>query len=279
MPIMMRFLRNTLFVLGASALAFTLVACPFGSMSPAQPDDLALAKEAARDRDIGDAEMYYERYLRKNPSGEHRWEVWQSLLGIALDIRHDRRVAREYLEIMLEEFTHDGERRRHIQFALADVANEMRAYERAVTLWEAISVDPATHQETLADVYRKLSRAYLRRLEFSLSKEVLDRCLRLNVAEETKAKCLYALSEAHMLTDELGPAEQALRTLLDMDIANKTLRIETVFMLADVLEQQDRIPEAAQYFESLRDEYPNPRVIEIRLSALKNKSGAAVRQK
>ncbi len=273
MPSARGFRRGALMAAGGLALLACLAACPFDAVSPARQDDLALARIAVRDRDIGDAEMYFERYLRKNPQGEQRWEVWQSLLEIALDIRHDKTGAREYLEIMLEEFSGDSDRRRQIQLALASLANEMRAYERAVSLWEAVSADPATPQETLAEVYRELSRAYLRRLEFTLSKEVLDRCLQLNVAGETKGRCLYALAEAHMLTDELGSAEEALRAMLDQGTTDAALRVEATFMLADVLEQSDRFAEAEELFESLRDTYPNPRVIEVRLSALRNKAG------
>lgn len=267
------FWRKALTAACSLTLFMCLVACPFDAVTPQSQDDLALARLAVKDRDIGDAEMYFERYLRKNPQGEHRWEVWQSLLDIALDIRHDKGSAREYLEIMLEEFSGDGERRRRIQLALASLADAMRAYERAVYLWEAVSVDPETPQETLAKVYRELSRAYLRRLEFTLSKDVLDRCLQLNVAGETKGECLYALAEAHTLTDELDAAEEALRAMLDLSTTDATLRVEATFMLADVLEQRDRFKEAEELFDSLRDTYPNTRVIEVRLSALRNKTG------
>lgn len=271
------FRRGALMGAGGLALLACLVVClsgcPFDAVSPARQDDLALARTAVRDRDIGDAEMYFERYLRKNPQGEQRWEVWQSLLEIALDIRHDKGSAREYLEIMLEEFGGDNERRREIQLTLASLAGEMRSYERAVSLWEAVSADPATPQETLAEVYRELSRAYLRRLEFTLSKEVLDRCLQLNVAGETKGRCLYALAEAHMLTDELGLAEEALRSMLELGTTDAAQRVEATFMLADVLEQRDRFGEAEELFDSIRDTYPNTRVIEVRLSALRNKAG------
>lgn len=252
-------------------LVFILLVNPLDDNSPKQQDDLARARSAVIDLDIGDAEMYFERYLRKNPDGECRWEVWQSLLEIALNIRHDVVSAREYLEIMLEEFNEDPVLRGEIRLTLAALSNETRSYERAVTLWEAVSADPATTQETLATVYRELSRAYLRRFEFTLSKELLDRCLQLDVAEKTKAQCLYALAEAHMLTNEMGLAEKTLRDMLGMTAQGESLRIEAIFMLADVLEQQERIPEAETLFKSLRDIYPNRKVIEVRLTALKNK--------
>lgn len=252
-------------------LFFVLLASSLEDNSPEQQGDLARARSAVINLDIGDAEMYFERYLRKNPDGEYRWEVWQSLLEIALNMRNDAVSAREYLEIMLEEFNADPGLRGEIRLALAALSSKTRSYERAVTLWEAVSTDPATTQETLATVYRELSRAYLRRLEFTLSKELLDRCLQLDVAEKTKAQCLYALAEAHMLTDELTPAEKTLRKMLGMTAAGESLRIEAVFMLADVLEQQEKNIEAESLFESLRDSYPNRKVIDVRLTALKNK--------
>jgi tetratricopeptide (TPR) repeat protein len=253
-------------------LLFLLQSCPFDK-SAADGDDLSLAEAALNERDISDAAMYFERYLRKNPTGIKRWEVWWQLLSIALDIRRDKRTASEYLEIMLAEFSDDPSRRRRIQMLLARMYSDLLNDASAVRLWEALTADPDTPPPDRAAVYRELSRVYLRRLEFSRATEMLGLCLDLDVSSEIKADCLYTLAETQMFTGDLADSEQALRELLRLEDISNERRVLVVFMLADVLEQQDRLPEATELFESIRETYPNTRVTEIRLGALKTKSG------
>jgi hypothetical protein len=254
-------------------LLFLFTACPFGDGAE-KKDDLALADAALNERDTGDAAMYFERYLRKNPAGEKRWDVWRQLLALTLDIRQDKKTASEYLEIMLTEFADDPPKRRRIQMRLAALCKELRDDARAVRLWEALAADADTPAADRAGVYRELSQAYLRRLEFSLATEVLGLCLSLDVSSEIKAHCLYALSETQMLTGDLAGSEQALRDLLRLKDLAEEPRVLAVFMLADVLEQEERLPEAVDLFESIRENYPNTRVIEIRLGSLKTKNSA-----
>ncbi len=234
-------------------------------------DDLAMAEKAAKARDTGDAEMFYERYLRKNPTGEQRWSVWHNLLAISLNIRQDKVTAKNYLEIMLDEYASDSPKRREIQKRLAAVCSDLRLYDRAVTLWEDLVEDEGTPDEDKAVFYRELSHAYMRRLEFTMATDVLDLCLQLKVMPSTKADCLYDMSEAEMFTGDLEKSEKALRSLLDIPAITPQRRVLAVFMLADVLEQQNKMDEAVQLFESIREGYPNGKVIEMRIAALKGK--------
>jgi len=251
-----------------------LVGCSPTELLSKPKDDLTLAEEALGERDIGDAEMYFERYLRKNPGGEDRWEVWLQLLSISLDIRQDKATAGNYLEIMLSEFNADPPRRRYIQKALASLYKDMRLFSRAFFLWEALEADPDLSSEDRAIVYRELSHAYLRRLEFTAATDALGLCLQLDVRPDTKADCLYALAETQMLTGRLDESEQALRDLLDLGKAISPDRIVlATFILADVLEQRGKLQEAASLFESIRETYPNTKVVTVRLSALKEKMG------
>lgn len=248
-------------------------ACSVESTAPA-PDDLALAETAMQNRDTGDAEMHLERYLRKNSDGARRWEVWQKLLEISLNVRQDRVTAAEYLEIMLEEFNADPARRRSIQTRLAQLYTVMHNHARAVSLWEAVAADAQTPVEERAVAYRELSSAYLRRLEFTGATDVLGLCLGLPVRPETKAGCLYALAETQMLTEELPASEKALQDLLALEDIDEARRVAAIFMLADVVEQQQRLDEAETLLESIRDSYPNDNVVALRLKSLKEKKKA-----
>lgn len=237
----------------------------------AQPkSDLVLADEALKARDIGDAVMYLERYLRKNSAGNERWEVWQSLLDISLNMRQDRATAKDYLEIMLVEYELDTEKKQRIQLRLAELCNEMRLYPRATALWEELVQEGELPEKAKADIYQELSEAYLRRLEISMSTQMLSMCLELKVPPTTKSECLYKLAETQMLTKDLVASENSLRDLLYMDEVAPYRKVLATFLLADVLEQQERLDEATRYYESIRDSYPNSRVVEMRLNNLRS---------
>ena len=266
-----RGLGRSPFIIMLLLITVLLSGCVPEQLLPRVKDDLTLAEEALSERDIGDAEMYFQRYLRKNPDGKDRWEVWLQLLSISLDMRQDKAMAGEYLEIMLQEFQADPQRRRHIQMTLASLYTDMRLFSRAFRLWDALATDPGLSAEDRALVYRELSHAYLRRLEFTPAIDILDQCLQLDVRPETKADCLYALAETRMLTDNLAASEQALRDLLLLADISKERRVLATFTLADVLEQRDKLPEAAALLESIRDSYPNTKVVTIRLGALRDK--------
>jgi tetratricopeptide (TPR) repeat protein len=258
----------------AGALLLTtllLIGCVLEHLLPAAKDDLTLAEAALNERDLGDAEMYFQRYLRKNPDGEDRWEVWLQLLSISLDMRQDKATAGDYLEIMLLEFHADPSRRRHIQMALANLYRDMRLFSRAFRLWEVLAMAPDLSSEDRALVYRELSHAYLRRLEFTPATDILGLCLQLDVRPDTKADCLYALAETQMLTDNLEESEQALRDLLLLADVSGERRVLATFTLADVLEQRGKLQEAASLFESIRETYPNTKVVTVRLGALRDK--------
>jgi lipopolysaccharide biosynthesis regulator YciM len=240
-------------------------------------DDLMLADAALAEHDQGDAEMYLLRYLRKNPEGDRRWEVWRRLLRLTLNVRQDKATAREYLEIMLREFAGDPERKRGIAVELAELCRDMGFNARAADLWEGLAGDPDLNAEDRATVYKELAYAYMRRLEFTPAAEVLALCLDLKVVPDLRADCRTALSETQMLNEDMQGAEQSLRALLAMEGIAEQRRTAAVFMLADVVEQQQRPEEARSLLESILHDYPNSKVIEIRLAALKGKKSASGR--
>ncbi len=260
--------RFLFFILLLSTVAL-LSGCP--ERKEEVKSDLVAAQEAVRRRDTGDAEMYFQRYLRKNPNGDQRREVWEELLKITLSERQDKQTAADYLELMLMEFEDQPERRRGIQLRLAEISNELLRYDRAQALWEAAAGDPQTPAAVKAGVLRNLSRVYLLRLEFMAAVESLETCLHLDVPAADKGECSYSLAETQMLTGELDASTATLRELLKNPEISPERRVLTVFMLADVSEMQGRMDEAARLFESIRGEYPNEKVVEMRITTLKQK--------
>ena len=257
----------------ACVLVFVLLLCSPGCREDKHDDhaDLSLGNEAFNQYDIGDAEMHYQRFLRKNISSENRWWVWNRLIDIALNVRQQKTTALEYLEIMLEEYSDDHDRRRSIETTLAGLCKDLHLYERAISLWKSLASDPATPAEVRAEAYRNLSDAYLRQLEFTNTTDALQSCLQLDVSNTTLANCYYDLAETRILLGELAAAETNLRTLVSLEaVEPETLMLGT-FMLADVLDQKGSLEEALGIFSSLKDTHPNNRVMEMRLDSLQKR--------
>lgn len=259
-------LKNRL--LAAVLLCFSLSGCLSDDRDMETGTDLAKAEEAKRKHQYGDVEMYLLRYLRTSPEGENRWLVWNNLLDITLHIRQDRRSSRDYLEIMLAEFEDNDEQRRQVQLLLADVCADIGYLERSIQLWEILVEDSGLESEPRAQVYRKLSKAYLRRLEFTVSIDILNQCLTLDISPATYTSCMYDLAETQILTEDLTSAEKTLNELLARENIPEDQAVLAIFMLADVKEQFGKAAEAKDLFESIRDRYPNTKVVDLRISNL-----------
>ncbi len=249
-------------------ILFLLCACDAQTASTPE-DDLARARSSMRQRDFMEAEKSFERYLRRAPDGEARWEVWNRLVDLALDVRHDKRAAEELLEAMLLEFEKEPTRRRESQDWLARLYESDHNYDRALELWLALIRDGETPSEMKAESYRSLARIYLRRLEFELTKEVLGYCLQLDVSPALKGRCQYDLADAYTVMEDLDAASKTLQDLLMAKGVEEPLRVLAVFMLADVLEQQGKNDTALELFESIKNSYPNAQVVEERINYLK----------
>jgi tetratricopeptide (TPR) repeat protein len=233
-------------------------------------DDLTDAREYMRHRDFMEAEKSFERYLRRNPDGQERLEVWNNLVDLAINVRHDRNSAIELLEAMTIEYDVNSPERRMVQERLAEEYEQTRNYVRAMELWVALEKNPGTSELKKADLYRNMARVYLRRLEFELAKESLSLCLTLNIPQSAKSECQYDLADAYMVMEITDEAIKELSSLLEQDGVDDDLRVLAIFMLADALEQQGKKLEALNLFEGIRFSYPNTSVIEARIEYLQN---------
>lgn len=238
---------------------------------PEMADDLAEARKAMMLRDFLEAERSFERYLRHTPEGEERWEVWNSLVELALSVRNDRKAGIELLEAMLIEYDGDPARKLAISAQLAELYRLARRYDRAVFLWSSVAEDTKADSVERASACRNLAHVYLRRLEFELSKESLGYCLALDVPDSVRAECLYDLAQTYVGMEELDNAITQLRNVLTLrDIAEST-RTLSIFMLADALDQQGKNEEALELFDSINESYPNRKVVEQRIAFLEKK--------
>lgn len=258
-------------LLAAFSCFFLLAGC---QADDAGRDDLSDAREYMSQRDFIEAEKSFERYLRRNPEGEARWEVWNHLVDLALSVRHDRAAAIELMETMLVEYESVYPERRQVQERLAKVYEQARRYDRAMELWSLLANDPDTPALQKASIYRGMAKVYLRRLEFELVKDSLRRCLALDVPQSVKSECHYDLADAYMIMEDTDAGISELRALLQQEGMDDELRVLSVFMLADALEQKGEKAVALKLFESIRLTYPNSGVVEVRIEYLKSAPGS-----
>lgn len=233
------------------------------------PDDLYLAREYMLNRDFMEAEKSFERYLRSNPDGADRWEVWNELVDLALNVRHDRNSAIELLRAMQQEYEFQPEYRRIVLDKLAHQYEQARYFDGSVELWGTLIKDPDTPSAQKAESLRNLARIYLRRLEFEPAKEVLTFCMELDIPQSAKSDCQYDLADLYMIMEDMDAGIKELRNLLEQEGVEDHKRVQAIFMLADALEQQGNKDSALGLFETIRFSYPNPRVVEARIEYLK----------
>ena len=228
------------------------------------------AHAALMQRDYIEAEKSCERYLRRSPEGVHRWDAWNRLLDIAVNVRHDRKAAMELLEAMLIEFAADTVKKRSIHMQLADMCRLERRYGRALALWTAVVDDKEAPVVERAEAYRRLGEVYLRRLEFELAKEALSYALALDIPAVLRGQCLYELAAVHAAMEEPGAAIKQLEAILALPEIPQAQHVLAAFTLADILEMRGQYAEALRLFTSIRTVYPNTLVVEQRIAYLKN---------
>ena len=237
-------------------------------------DDLVHARKAMMQREFLEAEKSFERYLRRNPEGKERWEVWNSLVDISLSVRNARQSAIELLEAMFLEYEDDQDKKRRVSTRLAELYRLSRNYARAVYLWSSIAEDAAASNNERAEACRNLAHVYMRRLEFELAKKSLGDCLALDIPVAVRSECLYDLAQTYVGMDELDNAIEQLRFVLALQGIPESMRTLTIFMLADAVEQQGKNAEAMELFTSISNAYPNRKVVEERIEELQKRIAA-----
>ena len=237
-----------------------------------EPSDLEEARHAMMTRNYLEAEKEFERYLRRHPEGEDRWEVWNNLVELALSVRNDRKAGIELLEAMLIEYADVPGKKRYINNKLAEQYRLARNYKRALSLWSSVAEDQDADMVDRSKACRSLASVYLRRLEFELAKESLEYCLALDVPNAVRAECLYDLAQTHVGAEDLDKATACFRDVLALGDISESMRTLTVFMLADVLDQKGDDEESLRLFTSIADTYPNRKVVQQRIDFLRKKS-------
>jgi tetratricopeptide (TPR) repeat protein len=254
----------------ACAACTALMLCAACDTAPLSENDLDAARAAGQRHDWPQAERLLERYLHGEESPERRWEAWMALVDIRNRIYPDQGGALGYLETMLQEFSHDVEKKKIVLTSLGKLHETLGHTAQALAVWMRLAeLDNLTDREA-ADAQRRIGNLHFQQRRFDLAEEALQTCRALPVDESLRAWCLYDLALANTARDELGEAREQATRVLGMQVDDQ-LRGLAGFLLADVLEQLGLRAEALSRFESVRSLYPNEMVVDNRIAYLKKR--------
>ncbi len=252
-----------------------------------QQDALESARQAYAIGHFSEAERIYQHYIEAYPEGQNRWEAWNRLVDISVNVLNDYEKAANMLDSVYLEFGDDPKRAWELLSRLAEMYEAMHRYGDAVRVWKRALSLPYLGEEQRGMVYLRIAKTLRFQQEFSQCDEILHVCVEESEQPNTKALCLYESAQGldfllrRAQAQQLGAGEQKLdlsalqqrlknvletiRALQDVDAERKAL---ATFLLADLLESQGKRKQARELFASIRETYPNPMVVETRLEQL-----------
>lgn len=246
--------------------ALSLFACSRGGA--AGDDDLDQARTAYSKGFYLEAEKGYERYLQVEPQGESRKEAWERLSEIAISIKGDLDRAVVLLEAMYLELGTDPEDAWRIMYQLGDVYAQLGNLTKAVESYEKCLVQAGQNVERTCRTQLRMAKLYRAMGNYDLVAVTLTSCAETAQDSESKARCLYELAQSYSFISNWSQSRRALEALLAMPGVSEETRSLSIFLLADIYENERNFGRARELLQSILTSYPNPRVVETRLANL-----------
>lgn len=262
---LVRVLRAAVLVVCIASL-FGLAAC---NRQEQNQSVLESARQAFMDGNYSEAERLYESYIQAEPQGDGRWEAWNRLLDMALTVRNDRPRATSILDAMYLEFGDSGPRAFELLSRLAEIYEDMNNYGKAVEAWRKCLSLPGIDPAESARLHYRIARDHQAMKAYGQAVQELNLCIRDAQKPELAQQCRYTLAQNLIFMGRVDEAKEILRSIMANPEIEDEPRALAAFLLADVLEDQEKYAEAIDILESIRLTYPNPLVVDSRLKHLK----------
>ncbi len=277
-------------------LAIFVVLCLLCGCNQKQNDagDIDAARVAYANGNFTEAERIYESYLQYNADGSYRWEAWNRLLDISLNVLGNYDKSTSLLEAMSLEFSHDPEQSWKLSVKLAQLQEDAKQWNEAIGTWQSALEIDGLDDSHYPEVYLHMARIYRRQHAIDLAEEALKACEADASLPDTRALCLYELAQTleymqrriEAQSIALTPAQvrafdpktnqerikELLLKIMNLEGVESERKALAGFMLAEVYENMNMVPKAIELLQSIRDIYPNPKVVDVRLDYLKKKT-------
>jgi tetratricopeptide (TPR) repeat protein len=256
----MRFMR----LLALALLVVLPAACGQGGGE----DDLDAIREAYVQGFYLEARTGYERYLQLHPQGGHRKEAWQRLLEISLNVTGDTKRSISLLEAMILEFGQDREATWGLMNRLGALYEQIGDYPQSLAAREKSLEFAGDDTGRIVETRLAMARTQRTQREYDLAARLFARCAEQAPDAALRALCRYEEAQTYTFMQSWGQAKEVLEAMMADEPGDPDVHAQAVFLLADVYEQEMNFAKARQLFESIRETYPNPMVVEIRLKNL-----------
>lgn len=213
-----------------------------------------------------EAEKDYERYLQVEPQGEFRREAWDRLSEIAVNIKGDFDRAVVLLEAMYLELGTDPNDAWRIMYQLGDVYANLGNRVKAIESFEKCLLHAVDSPDNTFTTQLRMAKLYRSMGNYELVAATLENCADTADTSDGKAQCLYELAQSYSFIANWNQSKRALEALLELPDVDQEIHVLAVFLLADIYENERDYAKTRELLESIRTTYPNPKVIESRLS-------------
>lgn len=231
-------------------------------------DDIARARESYSKGLYLEAEKDYERYLQVEPQGPYRKEAWDRLSEIAIKIKNDYDRAVVLLEAMYLELGTDPDEAWRIMFELGNVYALLNNRAKAIESFEKCLIHAQDSPENTYTTQLRMAKLYRSMGNYELVAATLETCADNAMDNEAKARCLYELAQSYSFISNWSQSRRALESLLKLDNVSTETSALSIFLLADIYENERDYQKTYELLLSIKDTYPNPLVIESRLNNL-----------
>ncbi|NDV19949.1 tetratricopeptide repeat protein [Pseudodesulfovibrio sp. JC047] len=252
------------------SLLCLLLFCCVGCSTEKTPgaNDLEQARSSYSKGFYLEAEKEYERYLQAAPQGVFRKEAWERLVEIAVSVKGEYDRAVVLLEAMYLELGDDPESGWKAMYQLGDVYSVLGKKEKAIESFEKCLLHAAEFPEKTARTQLRMARLYRDMGNYGEVADTLQLCAETAPNVEDKANCLYELAQSYSFISSWSQAKNALEKVLELSGTSDEIRALSIFLLADIYENDRHYAKAKSLLESIVDTYPNRRVVESRLANL-----------
>ena len=249
-------------------LVFLLLLCSCGGTS-GEDQSLEEARRAFASGQYLESEKLYERYLQINPKGDARWESWNRILDITLHVRDEPRKAVALMEAIYLEYGDDASKAWSLLTRLAGLYEGMREWDKAVDAWQRALGLPNLPPDESSEVRLRLAGIYRHMRDYDLAQDTLSLCAEEATDPEVKATCLYDLAQIQADLHNTAKAEGLLAEIMAAPDVSKERKALAGFALADLYEAGQELDRAEELLQSIMNDYPNPKAVEIRLKDLR----------
>lgn len=230
-------------------------------------DDLEMARSAYMDRNLPLCERLAERYLREERDPEKRWEAWNLLIKAINHNSPQPRATLECLDVMLVEYENDEEREAEILPLIGKYSADLRHYDTASKAWSVYIDLGDLNDAQRINGYRQLAAAQFGQRHFAAGEETLNQCLGLPAPEHEKIYCMLDLADVNATQERWEDVADLCQQILDAE-PDENMRGRACYLRGDALEQLGDYEGALEQFAEAMKSYPNPAVIENRITYL-----------